>query len=142
MSAPERKGVLGTLFRYEIKMLLRDRRTVLIAIVAPLIMIPAYILLMNFVESREEQALEEAVYDFAVVGSAAEWALDIVEAAVELERSDPDTTRTPVRFELGGWEDPEAVLLEGDLHMVVQGLSAAEWDSILPTATLAKDGAR
>lgn len=130
MSAPWGKGVLSTLFRYEMRMLLRDRRTIFIAVVAPLVIFPAYILLMNYVESREQQALDEEVYDYAVVGSEAAWAQSVVDAAVALEASDPDTTRSPVRFQLGRWEDPEAVLQEGDLHMVVQGLSAAEWDSV------------
>ena len=38
------QGVLGTLFAYEIRMLLRDTRTILIAVVAPLIIFPTYIL--------------------------------------------------------------------------------------------------
>lgn len=124
------KGVLGTLFRYEIRMLLRDTRTILIAVVAPLVLFPAYILAMNYVESREREALDEETYTYALTGSEAGWAGGVVEAAVVLEASDPDTTQARVRFELGVVDNPEEALQAGDLHIVVQGLSIAEWNSI------------
>jgi sodium transport system permease protein len=111
-------------------MILRDTRTIFIAVVAPLLIFPAYILIMRYVESRERQALDEENYTYAVVGSEAAWAGDLVRAAVALEASDADTTRPPVRFELLEVENPEEALRAGDLHMVVQGLSVAEWDSI------------
>jgi len=124
------RGVLGTLFKYEIRMLLRDTRTILIAVVAPLIMFPAYILVMNHVESREQRALEEETYTYTVIGSRATWAEDLVRAAIARDASDPDTTRAPVRFQLEAPRDPLQALEDGDLHLVVEGLSAAEWDSI------------
>ncbi len=124
------RGVLGTLFKYEIRMLLRDTRTILIAVVAPLIMFPAYILVMNHVESREQRALEEETYTYAVIGSRATWAEDLVRAAIARDASDPDSTRPPVRFQREDPPDPLQALEEGDLHLVVEGLSAAEWDSV------------
>ena len=130
MSRPTGQGVLGTLFRHEIRMLLRDTRTILIAVVAPLVIFPLYIVLMNFVEDREKQALEEETYSYAIVGSEAEWIEEVVSSAIHLETTDPDTTSAPVRFELKTPENPEEALQAGDLHMVVQGLSALEWDSV------------
>lgn len=134
-------GVMATIFRYEIRMILRDTRTILIAVVAPLVIFPAYILVMRYVESRERQALEEETYTYALEGPQAEWAGDLVRAAVALEASDPDTTRPPVRFELRAVEDPEEALHAGDLHMVVQGLSIAGWDSVRREEDSAEAGA-
>ena len=91
MSKTNGGGVLGTLFRYEIKMLLRDTRTILIAIVAPLVLLPAYILILGFVESREQEALEEATYLYAITGTEAELAAELVSAAIDVEAND----RTP-----------------------------------------------
>lgn len=123
-------GALGILFRYEIKMLLRDTRTILITVAAPLVVFPAYILGMNFVEKREQEALREASYTYTVIGTRARWAEELVEAAIELDASDPDPSRAPVRFQRKGAEDPGKALEAGDLHLVVQGVSAPEWDSI------------
>jgi sodium transport system permease protein len=129
--APSRSGgVLATLFRYEIKMLLRDKRTILIAVVAPLVILPAYILLMNLVESREQRALEEKVYHYAVTGTLGEWAGEVVDAALALEATATDTTRLPATFELLLPDAPEEALGRGELHLVVQGLTPGEWDSV------------
>ena len=124
------RGVLGTLFRYEIRMLFRDTRTLLIAVVAPIVLMPGYILILNFVDSREERALEEEVYRYAVTGSREAWARGLVEEAIALEEADPDTTRTPVRFQAREVPDPFAELEAGELHVVVEGLTPQEWDSI------------
>ena len=127
---PPEEGVFGTLFLNEIRMLLRDTRTILIAVVAPLVMFPAYILIMNYVENREQQALEETTYTFALMGSQRDWAGDLVLAGMALDANDPDTTRAPANFELQRMESPEESLLVGDLHLVVQGFSPLEWDSV------------
>ncbi len=116
---------LGTLLRHELRMVLRDRRTIGITVVAPIIIFPLYIFIFNFVESREERALDEATYTYAVAGSRATWAAGLVEAAVALEAVDPDTTGTSwVERHPPG--DPEEALEAGDLHAVVQGWTAAE----------------
>jgi sodium transport system permease protein len=129
-SRPPGAGVLGTLFRYEMKMLLRDKRTILIAVVAPLVILPAYILLLNLVESREQRALEEQVYRYAVTGTLADWAGEVVEAALAVDAADPDTARAPAAFRRLTPESPEEALRMGDLHLVVLGLSPGEQDSI------------
>ncbi len=130
MSGATKQSALGTLFRYEIKMLLRDTRTILIAIVAPLVIFPAYILILGYVESREQEALEETTYTYAVLGTESEWAAELVLAAVARESSDPDTSSAPVTFERRSPEEPLADLEAGELHVVVEGLSAVEWDSV------------
>ncbi len=130
MSDRPGRGVLGTLFRCEIRMLLRDKRTILIAVVAPIVIFPAYILILNFVESRERQALEQEVYTYAVEGTRAEWAGEVVRAALALEATNPDTSRAPATFQLLSPEAPEEALRAEELHLVVQGLTAREWDSV------------
>ena len=130
MRRHRRKGSLGTLFWYEMKMLLRDTRTILIAVVPPIILFPAYIFLLNYVESREQQALEEATFTWTVSGSRTEWAADLVESAIQLERSDPDTSGPPASFRRVFPEDPMDALAEGDVHVVAEGLTPSQWDSM------------
>jgi sodium transport system permease protein len=111
-------------------MLLRDKRTIFIAVVAPLVILPAYILLMNFVEARERRALQEEVYHYTVTGTLEEWARGVVDAALALEAEARDTARPPANFQLRGLEAPREALARGDLHLVVEGLTPEEWDSI------------
>ena len=72
------RGVLATLFVYEIKRLLRDTRMILIAVVAPLVLFPFIIFVMRTVERSEQQRLVETVYEYAVVGDEAGWGREIV----------------------------------------------------------------
>ncbi len=123
-------GTLAVLLRTELRMLLRDRRTLLLAVIAPLVIFPAYILILRFVESRERKALEEAVYGYAVTGSQADWAAELVEAALARPVLSADSSFFRPRFHRLEPADPFAALGRGDLRLVVEGLSAQEWDSL------------
>ncbi|HMB70921.1 MAG TPA: hypothetical protein VKU85_16520, partial [bacterium] len=73
-----RRRVLATLFRYEMKMLLRDRRTVLFAVVGPLVLFPVLMLAVRTVDRSESRRLEETTYRYAIEGDEAEWARALV----------------------------------------------------------------
>jgi sodium transport system permease protein len=120
-------GVLGTLYRYELRMLLRDTRTILIAVVAPLVLFPLMILISRAVERRQTQAIQEATYRYAVTGSEEDFAFYRVEEALSIETFDPDTTRTKASFLIDRSPDPDALLEAGDLQLVVEGMSADEY---------------
>ena len=125
------RGVLATLFVYEIKRLLRDTRTILIAVVAPLVLFPVIIFVMRTVERSEQQRLVETVYEYAVVGDEADWGREIVAAALLLEANDPDTSRARVRFEEQQVSDPDAALNSAEIHLVVEALSIESYERIL-----------
>jgi sodium transport system permease protein len=138
--------VRRVLLAYELRMLFRDTRTVLIAVVAPLVLFPGMIWVMRTVEEREERRLEETTYRYAVVGDSAEWAGRAVEDALALPPS--DTTAAPVRFEsqelpYGVPADParvDSVLSETELHLLVRGLSRGAFDAIRAAETSAREG--
>ena len=124
------RGVLATLFRYEIKRLMRDTRMILIAVVAPLVLFPVLILVMRAVEKSEERRLEETVYEYVLLGDEAEWGREIIALALEREANDPDTSRAPVRFEEMQVTDADSLLKAADIHLVVEALSPEAYDSI------------
>ncbi len=127
---PNDRGVLATLFRYEIKRLLRDTRMILIAVVAPLVLFPFIIFVMRMVERTEERRLVETVYEYALVGDEAEWGRQIVAAALELEANDPDTSGAPVRFEEQQVVDADSLLIASGIHLVVEALSPDAYSRI------------
>ena len=128
-------GPLWTIFRYELAMLLRDTRTLMIAVVAPLVLFPLFIFVTNRVEQREERRMEEAVYRYAVVGSEAEWARGRVERALAAAPQDSSEARGPVRFvevtHAADLETAEAELQDGDLQLVVESFTQAEYRELL-----------
>ncbi len=122
--APPR--ALWTLLRFELKMLLRDRRTILIAVVAPLFLFPALIFVMRSVEQSEERRLEEATYEYALKGSLASWARPLVSAAATIDPDSAADEQGRVQFEERVVEDADSALLLGDLDVLVEALSATE----------------
>ncbi|MDT8340864.1 MAG: ABC transporter permease subunit/CPBP intramembrane protease [Longimicrobiales bacterium] len=123
-------GVLATILRYELRMLLRDRRTLLIAVVAPLVLFPAWILISRVVERNEERRLDEAEYLYAVAGTLEAWARTAVHEALALPDSGGGDGARAVRFTEVRPPDPDSALRAGDLHVVVHGLTAEEYGAL------------
>lgn len=124
-------SVLRTLYRYELKMLARDKRTLIIAVVAPLVLFPAFIWVSNTVAEREERELETTTFRYAVIGDQAETARALVREALAI----PPDTGEDARLRLAEFEElpaegADSLLEAGVLHVVVEGLSPAQWDSI------------
>ena len=129
-----RAGVVWTLLRYELLMLVRDTRTILIAVVAPLLLFPAILLVMRAVERSEERRLETLTYHYAVTGEEADAARGLVARAVALDVERPDTARPPLALvERRTAPRPDSLLQAGELHLVVEGWPAG--------ADTASDGA-
>lgn len=125
-------SVLRTLYRYELKMLARDKRALMIAVVAPLVIFPAAIWITKEAEARETRTLETMTFRYAVTGSEAEWARPLVEAAAAL----PADTTTGVRVrpavfqEVSSGGRPDSLLEAGAVQVVVEALSAEEWRAL------------
>jgi sodium transport system permease protein len=122
--------VLRTLFAYEMRLILRDRRTLAIAGLAPLVLMPAMILIMRAVERSETRRLEQATYSYAVDGTLAEQARVWVGEALELAEARRDTSETLYRFEERSAENAERQLEEGTLQVVVRALTPVQFETV------------
>ena len=107
---------------------MRDVRVLLISVVAPLVIVPGYILVMLWIGNSEEQRLEDTVYEYALSGDEAEWGLEIISAALALEANDPDTSQAAVRFEQQQVTDADLLLQAGEIHLVVEVLSPEAYE--------------
>ncbi|MGD2067277.1 MAG: ABC transporter permease subunit [Gemmatimonadota bacterium] len=129
------------LLLYELKMLLRDTRTVLITVVAPLVLFPAFLYISRSVERSEERRLEETTYRYAVAGDSAGWARSLLADALALDPA--DTSEAPTRFEEVRLtarvpvesDAVDSTLQAEDLHLLVRGMSPAAFEA----ATLAEE---
>lgn len=112
--------VLKTLYRHELTMLVRDRRTILIAVLAPLILFPIMIFGMRAVEERDRRDVDETVFRFAVTGEEAAFAAEFVSAAIALP-ADTAEGIAPATFEWVREGEFDALLQDGEIHLVVEG---------------------
>ena len=109
-------------------MLLRDTRTILITVVAPLVLFPVVILMSRAVERRDQRRVEEATYHYAVTGSEAGLAHRLTERALEM--ADPDSGLAPALFVEHEVSGADSLVRVGDVHLVVEGLSPGEYRRI------------
>ena len=116
------------MFRYEITMLVRDTRTLLITVVAPLILFPLFIFATNRVERSEERRLERAEYRYVVVGSEADWARQRVERALALGGGGGSDARFSEMLDV---DDAEEALQSGFIHLVVESFTGEEYQQLL-----------
>ena len=107
---------------------MRDARVLLISVFAPLVIVPGYILVMQWIGNSEEQRLEDTVYEYALSGDEVEWGGEIVSAALALEANDPDTSQAIARFERQQVTNADSLLESGEIHLVVEALSPEAYE--------------
>ncbi len=75
-----KNSALATLYRFELKMLLRDKRTVLLSIVLPVLVMPLLLFSSSLLERSREKRQEEKTYHYAVTGGEAALARRLIAA--------------------------------------------------------------
>lgn len=119
--------VLATLFRFEIRMLLRDRRTVLISVVVPVVLLPLILVIARLVDRTQQKQLNATTFAYAVTGPYAAWADSLVRKAAALTPTAGDSSLVPARFRRVRDPRPDSLLRAGDIQLVVQSVSAAQY---------------
>jgi sodium transport system permease protein len=120
--------VVFTLFRTELRMVLRDRRILATSILLPLLVTPLLLLASTWSVKKREQTLEKTAARYAVTGSRS----DAVRALTDAARKLPPATETNkpagprFNFTEVSTDEPLAALHRGDLELVLEGLTAAE----------------
>ena len=127
--AVTRRGSLGVLYGTEMRMVLRDRRTVLATIVLPLLVMPAMLFFTHWEKTRREERSRDVVHLYAVDPSAVgarSW-IDVTRARLDA----PGGKGNPAGLKLREVEAQGGArsLERGDIHFYVReesGRSGAE----------------
>lgn len=123
----QKESALGVLFRNELRMLLRDTRTLMIAVLAPLILFPVMAILLNVIEERDVQRIEQATLSWTLAGDAQAWGRPLIDRALASRDADSAT----VGFVEQAENDPDSALVAGELNLIVRALSPeghAAWE--------------
>lgn len=124
------------IYGLEIRSLLRDRRTVFISIVLPVLLMPLLLLAMARVEEGRQRREDTRHYKYAVVGSDSIFMLELLRNSVRQDESDPADSAAPT-FETVSTTDALHDLETRAIEFFVEGLGPEEW-----RAFLAEDTAR
>ena len=124
-----------TIYKLELRSLLRDRRTVLMAIVLPVVLMPILLLVPNRLEQQREERERTRTYQYAVVGTDSVFANALL---AELPTPNaPDSVGQ--RYERVQTTTPADGLEDESLDFYVEGLTASQWREILEADTARSD---
>jgi sodium transport system permease protein len=128
-------GIVGILMRNELRMLMRYRRTVVLAVVLPLLALPLILMIQHTISERRKRDLTTRIYRYAITGSNAAQVRRAIGFAKEDLAKYPPTEEdllTDFRFEEVRVPDPEAALRSQKIDFYILAMSGAEADSVDP----------
>ena len=131
--------IVGTLLAHELRMLLRYRRTVFLAIVLPLVTVPLILVLVRMVSERRTRSLEEMVYRYAVTGSDADHVRRLIAQGRErilaaTRPADEKDVLAGFKFEEVRVDAPEAALAAKEIQFYIEAISGKDADALAPDA--------
>ena len=128
-----RWSIVRLIWRLEVRTLLRSRRTIVLSIVLPMLVMPVMLLASRYSVQSQERREETTRYEYAITGDWADQARSLIDAALAALPNDDDPPETLADFlsvEVSS-TDPEAEALDGDIHFYIRALGPesadAEW---------------
>lgn len=118
--------VLRLLYIHEMKMLLRARRTVIMAVVLPAILMPLMLYAQKYSVQRRDRAIEATTYAYAVTGPWAERMRDLIRQTQESLAGSADAGAARIRqfrFVEAEVADPRAALDNGAIHFYLETMT-------------------
>ncbi|GMR12868.1 MAG: ABC transporter permease subunit [Gemmatimonadota bacterium] len=126
------------IYGLEIRSLLRDRRTVFVSIVLPVVLMPLLLLASSRVERSRQQREESRHYKYAVVGSDSTFMLELLGDSVRRDGGEPADSAAPT-FETVPTTDALNDLESRAIEFFVESLGPEEWRAFLAEDTARAD---
>jgi sodium transport system permease protein len=129
--------VLRLLYIHELKMLLRARRTVFMAIVIPAVLMPLMLYAQKYSHDRRERTLHAATYRYVITGPLAgriRTAIQDARAAIDQNDEDLADLRQFKFEELPSVSDPRENLDANVIQFYIETFSGEDADKLSPKA--------
>ena len=122
-------SVLRLLFLHEMRMLLRARRTVVLAIVLPAVIMPLMLYAQKYSSDRRERMLTGATYRYAITGPLADRTRNLVRQARE-KLADNEEQQRLLQFKFVEVEvaDARASLEKNDIQFYIETMTGSQAD--------------
>jgi sodium transport system permease protein len=124
------------LLAHEMRMLLRDRRTIVLGLAFPLLILPLVLYAAKSSNERRQKTLEQTVYKYAVTGTeSAEVRTRIARALKSLDQDSPrkqdeKNSLSGLKLEEIQVQDPAVNLRKQEIHFYLEALSGKEADAL------------
>ncbi len=138
------RSVLWILYVHELKMLLRARRTVVMAIVIPAVMMPLMLYAQKYSHDRRERALHAATYRYVITGPLAgrvRQAIQDARATIDQKDEDLAELRQFKFEEFSSATNPRESLDANVIQFYIETVTADEADKLPAKTRTASSGA-
>jgi sodium transport system permease protein len=137
---------IRAVFGLEIRSLLRDRRTVFMSVILPILLLPVILLGMTWMEDRQTERDEARTFRVAIVGPEADLARALLGAdpspgappgspGAASPAAEPGTGKAPdSRFRWVTVEDAEAALESERIDLLLEALTPEAWTTLREAA--------
>jgi sodium transport system permease protein len=120
-------SIVQTLFKNELRMILRDGRTIVTAVLLPLIIMPLVLFGSTWTRKKREHTLQTTTYHYAIAGENVEWTKKLVAATRERLASDESTNKTAAfKFEEVTATNAPKALNRGEIHFILESVPGGE----------------
>jgi sodium transport system permease protein len=120
-------SMVRVLFLNELRMMIRDKRSVTASIVLPLLLMPLMLFGSTWMNKKREEKLRTTIYQYAVTGSEAASVRAWLERAKECVAQAQKTNRSAAfSFQELQVQEPWGALTNDRIHLVIEGLSSKE----------------
>jgi sodium transport system permease protein len=130
------RQTIRILLVHELRMLLRDRRTVILALAIPLLLMPVLLYSTKAMSDSREKRLQETVYTYAVTGTEAAKVQALIGNALKSMTPEPQS-KNDEKDPLSGFKvkevqvkDPAASLEKQEIHFYLKALNSREADAL------------
>ena len=124
------RETIGLLVKHEMRMLLRDRRTVVLSLLLPLLILPIILFGLKFMSEWRREQLDTTEYRYAVVGDYADPVRALVRKGALLAENEVEGDQQKESFLEVMAISPDSSLAAGDLDFYLEAMTGAEADSV------------
>lgn len=121
-----RPAIVLTLFRTELRMLLRDRRVLLTSVVLPMLLTPLLLLGSKTSIERREETLRQMTYRYAVTGPEAASVRELVRLTAARVAPKSETNQACFQFAEESNQDAANALAKSSIHFILKGLGPGD----------------
>ncbi|MDR1728327.1 MAG: ABC transporter permease subunit [Acidobacteriota bacterium] len=122
--------IIRYLTGHELRMLVRDRRSMMLSVVLPLVLIPLMFYVMKFINEGQRQRVVDTVFRYAVTGSEAGSVRALIAEARKVRPAGGGSGTGEVKLEEVDLGDPAASLQRQEIHFYIEALSGAQADAL------------
>jgi len=119
-------SVFRLLYVHEIKLLVRARRTIVLAVLLPALIMPIMLLASNYSNDQRAQTLADTTYKFAIAGPMSVRIRGLIEKTKEQNAASP----RPFKLAEIITENPERSLETGDIQFYIRTQTGEEADRL------------